>query len=114
MIRDNHRGRPKVKAIKRCLDALKTYGIRPSKLETIRNKNKDEIKNENPFKCPPKVRVACSCIKFRGMWIAQKLRFGFTQKVACVIMRDLLVSNQNIIGEIEYIELVCEIGRAHV
>lgn len=107
MINENHKGRPNVRDINKCLEALNTYGISPNKFVVIRNKKRDEIKNENPFKWLPKVRVACSCIKFKGIWIAQKLWLGFTQNVAWVINRVRPVSPQNTIGDIEYIELVC-------
>ena len=54
----------------RCLVILKMYGIRPSKLRIISEKNSGTRREENPFRKKELVRLNCSHINFIGIRFA--------------------------------------------
>lgn len=56
MIKANHRGRPKVKVNRRCLDDGRTYGISPVQFVKIRRRKSGEMREVIPLIDLPNVR----------------------------------------------------------
>lgn len=79
---DSHNGSPKINVKIRCLDVLKKYGIRPSRLIVIILKNSVVTDWLNPFRLNINVRESCAMIIIKNGVIIDEFRVDETQNVS--------------------------------
>jgi hypothetical protein len=80
MINASHRGRPKDRVNRRCLEEGRTYGISPVQLVKIKNRNKGATIEVIPLIDFPTVRDIWSFIKDIGIDNLCDVRVGAIQK----------------------------------
>ena len=78
----NHSGRPKIRVKIRCLDVLKKYGINPSKLIIMIEKNRVVTVCLSPLRLFMNVRVNCALIIMINGVIIEFVREEVIQNVS--------------------------------
>lgn len=103
IIRANHRGKPKISVKIKCLDVLKKYGISPSKLIVMIEKNRVVTVWFNPLRLFMNERVNWVLMIMINGVIAEFDWDGVIQKVNCVIIMSVIfiIINNLIDGLIE-------------
>lgn len=84
IIIDNHKGRPKINVKIKCLEVLKKYGIKPSRLIVIIEKKRVATVCLSPLRFDINVRDSCAVIISRNGAIMDLLRDDANQNVSCV------------------------------